>query len=84
MFKVNVFWDVTPFITAEIYRLFGGAYYMMSLYLLGCGNVCLGKSLPIFKGSLLSLLCTGTFRIEATGPSKTEEKLYQCVWRHFP
>jgi len=57
---------------------------MMPLYLLGCGKVCLGKSLPIFKGSLLSPLYTYTFRIEAASPSKTAAKLCQCVWRHFP
>jgi hypothetical protein len=57
---------------------------MMLLYLLGCDNVCLGIILPIFKGNLLSPLYTGTFRIEATGTSKTAAKLYQCVWPHFP
>jgi len=83
MFKVNVFRNVTPCIMAEIYRLFRGTYYMMLLYLLGCGNLCLGIILSVFKGSLLSSLYTGTFRIEATGTSKTAEKLYQCVRRHF-
>jgi hypothetical protein len=56
MFKVSVFWDVTPCIIEEIYRLFKGTYYMVPLYLLECGNLCLGIILPLFKGSLLSPL----------------------------
>jgi len=46
-------------------------------------NLYLGTILSVFKGSLLSSLHTGTYRLEATGTSKAAEKLYQCVCRHF-
>lgn len=52
---------------------------MMRLYLLGCGNLCLGIILSVFKGSLLSSLYTGTFRIEATGTFK-QRKNYTSVY----